>query len=210
MFRRPAVLIAALFALFSFSPATAADTATDPAAQQVDTFYASLLETMKHGPQLGMQGRFKALLPAIDKAYDLTTMMQFIVGPTWSTMADADKTMLVAAFRRLTAADYASNFDKFNGERFEVEPNVMQRGTDKVVQSNLIPKGDKPVALIYRMRESSGSWKIIDVYLAGFVDQAALKRSDFASTLASGGPKALADKINSLTDSSLGGAKGAQ
>jgi phospholipid transport system substrate-binding protein len=209
MFRMPAVLIATLFALFSFSPTFAADTATDPAAQQVDALYASLLETMKHGPQLGMQGRFKELLPAIDRAYDFTTMMQFIVGPSWSTMSDADKTMLIAAFRRLTTADYASNFDKFAGERFEVEPNVQQRGGDKIVLSNLIPKGDKPVALIYRMRESGGVWKIIDVYLAGFVDQAALKRSDFASTLAAGGPKALAEKINSLADNSLAGARGA-
>ncbi|MGD0192648.1 MAG: ABC transporter substrate-binding protein [Rhizomicrobium sp.] len=209
MFRTPALLIAALVALFSLSPVYAADAATDPAAEQVDTFYTSLLETMKHGPQLGMQGRFRALLPAIDKAYDLTTMMQFIVGPSWGTMSDADKSMLVSAFRRLTAADYASNFDKFAGERFEVDPNVLQRGSDRIVQTNLIPKGDKPVALIYRMRQNGGTWKIIDVYLAGFVDQAALKRSDFASTLSGGGPKALADKINTLTDSSLAGAKGA-
>jgi phospholipid transport system substrate-binding protein len=207
MFRKLAMLFVALFGLFAISPVRAADTAADPAAQQIDAFYASLLDTMKHGPQLGMQGRYKAILPAVDKLYDMPTMVQFIVGPSWPTLTDADKSSLVSAFRRMTVADYATNFEKFSGERFEVDPNVLQRGSDKIVQTNLIPKGDKPVALIYRMREQSGVWKVIDVYLAGFVDQAALKRSDYASTLASGGPKALADKINSLADNTLAGAK---
>lgn len=201
------MILAVLFAVCPFSMAYAADLAADPAAQQVQIFYASLLDTMKRGPQLGMQGRYKALSPAVDKAYDLTTMMQLIAGPGWSAMTDADKNTLVMAFRRLTTADYASNFEKFSGERFDVDPNVQQRGEDKIVQTKLIPQDDKPVALIYRMRAQGGTWKIIDVYLAGYISQAALKRSDFASTLESGGPKALAGKINSLADSALGGAK---
>jgi phospholipid transport system substrate-binding protein len=205
--RKFVMLFAALVALLSLNPARAADTATDPAAVQIQTFYASLLDTMKQGPQLGMQGRFRALAPAVDKAYDLTSMMQMIVGPGWSTMADADKTAVLAAFRRMTIADYASNFDKFSGERFEVDPAVVQRGEDKIVQTKLVPNGGSPIALIYRMRQQGGTWKIIDVFLAGYVSQAALKRSDFASTLASGGPKALAAKINSLADDALAGAK---
>jgi phospholipid transport system substrate-binding protein len=200
------MLVAALFALLPVSQMRAAD-AADPAAEQVQSFYASLLDTMKRGPQLGMQGRFRALGPAVDKAYDITTMMQFIVGQSWPTMTDADKTSLIQAFRRMTLADYASNFDKYSGERFDVDPNVVQRGGDKIVQTKLVPGSGAPVALIYRMREQAGSWKIIDVYLAGYVDQAALKRSDFASTLASGGAKALAAKINSLADDTLAGAK---
>ena len=215
MFRKPVLVAVALAAFFSFAIAArvaeaTAESTADPAAAQIQAFYATLLDTMKHGPELGMQGRFKAMLPAIDKAYDLSVMMQLIIGPGWSGIEEADKAALVAAFRRMTAASYASNFDRFAGERFTVDPNVPQRGGDKIVQTQLIPQGDKPVALIYRMRQTGESWKIIDVYLAGYVSQAALKRSDFASTLASGGPKALAQKINTLADTALAGAKNAQ
>ncbi len=207
MRRKFVMFFAALVALFSLTAARAASTAADPAAGQIQSFYASLLDTMKRGPQLGMQGRYRALAPAIDRAYDIATMMQFIVGPSWSTMTDADKSTLISAFRRMTIADYASNFDKFAGEQFDVDPNVVQRGADKIVQTKLTPKGDRPIALIYRMRELNGAWKIIDVYLAGYVDQAALKRSDFAATLASGGAKALATRINGLADNALAGGK---
>lgn len=210
MIRKIIATFSVLAALLTIAPAAVAQATTDPAAQQIKTFYATLLDTMKRGPQLGMQGRFTALAPAVDKAYDLSTMMQFIVGPGWSTLSDADKTTLVSAFRRMTVANYAANFDRFSDERFDVDANVQQRGEDKIVQSQLVPSGDKPVALIYRMRQSGSTWKIIDVYLAGYVSQAALKRSDFASTLQSGGAKALAQKINSLADAAMGGAKSAQ
>jgi len=71
-------------------------------------------------------------------------------------------------------------------------------------------RSDKPVVPIYRLRQAAQAWKIIDVYLAGQVDQAALKRSDFASTLSSGGPKPLAAKINGVADATLAGQKSVQ
>ena len=207
MLRKLALLVAILIAVSPRAPANAADAVSDPAARQIETFYGSLIDTMKHGPQLGMMGRYKALEPAVDKAFDLVSSMRLIIGPSWSTMPDADKNALVTAFRRMTIANYASNFDTFSGERFDVDPNVQTRGPDKLVDSKLVPQGGQPTQFIYRMRQSGGTWKIIDVYLAGFVSQAALKRSDFASTLAAQGPQGLAKRINSLADASLAGAK---
>ena len=54
------------------------------------------------------------------------------------------------------------------------------------------------------MHQVGSDWKITDVYLAGNISQMAQKRSDFAATLASGGPQALAKRINALTDQMLG------
>ena len=194
--------VALAVALLASVPARAAD----PAADRVQTFYNSLLDTMKRGPQLGMQGRVQALEPAVDSAFDLPAMIQSIVGPSWSSMKDSDRTALIAAFRRMTVANYAANFSRYDGEQFNVDPNVRQRGPDKLVQTTLVPRGDKPVPLIYRMRDSSGGWKIIDVFLNGYVSELAMRRSDFASTLASGGAPALVAKINQISDGLLSGA----
>ena len=198
---RQAALVFAL--VVSCVPARAAD----PAADRIQTFYNSLLDTMKKGPHLGMQGRFQALEPAVDATFDIPAMIQFIVGPSWSGMKDSDKTNLIAAFRRMTVANYAANFERYDGEQFNVEPNVQQRGPDKIVQTSLVPRGDKPVPLIYRMRASAGAeWKAIDVFLNGYVSELATRRSDFASTLAGGGGPALVAKMNQLSDSLLSGA----
>src|SRR5271168_2142893 len=96
--------LALTIALAAFAPAAqAADpVVTDPAAKQVATFHAALLDVMKRGPQLGMMGRYHALEPAIDAAFDFQVMLPFIVGPSWTSMSDADHKALIAAFRRLT------------------------------------------------------------------------------------------------------------
>lgn len=193
--------VAIVAALVFAAPAKA----QDPAAGQIQSFYDSLLATMKRGPELGMQGRFRALEPAVDATFDLGAMMQFIVGPSWTSMGAQDKSALIAAFRRMTIANYAANFEKFSGEQFKVDPNVQQRGPDKIVQTTLVPVGDKPVPLIYRMRDTTGSWKVIDVFLEGYVSELATRRSDFASTLAGGGASALVAKLDQLTNNLLNG-----
>lgn len=162
---------------------------------------------MKHGRELGMRGRYQALAPAVDAAFNIPTMIQFIVGASWASMPDADHRALIEAFRRMTIANYASNFDDFHGERFDVDPNVQSRGLDRFVQTTLVPSDGKPVPLDYRMRETAGSWKIIDVLLNGYVSELAMRRSDFASTLAKGGPAALTEKLNALADNLLSGTK---
>jgi len=200
--------IVALFAaLFTIAAPQAFAAASDPAARKIESFYATLLDTMKRGSSLGMKGRFQALAPAIDATFDLPTMIKFVVGPTWSSMSESDHKQLTEAFRRMTIADYANNFDSWDGERFEVDPNVQTKGGDVFVQTNLIPKADKPIPFIYRMRDTGGDWKAIDVYLNGYVDQLTTKRSDFASTLSSGGAPALVRKLNSLADTALAGTK---
>ena len=61
-----------------------------------------------------------------------------------------------------------------------------------------MPKG-APVALSYRMRESAGAWRIIDVYF-GAISQLTTRRSDFAAPLAAGGAKGLITHLNTLSD----------
>jgi phospholipid transport system substrate-binding protein len=201
------VALSLIAAYFAFSASTAFAAASDPAARKIESFYATLLDTMKRGHELGMQGRFKALAPAVDATFDLPTMIKFVVGPSWATMSEADHKQLTEAFRRMTIADYANNFDSYDGERFDVDPNVQTKGGDVFVQTTLIPKADKPIPFIYRMRNTSGDWRAIDVYLNGYVDQLTTKRSDFASTLTEGGAAALVRKLNSLADTALAGTK---
>lgn len=187
--------IASAFALLASLPARAAD----PAAERIQSFYNVLLDTMKRGPQLGMLGRSQALAPAVDTTFDIPAMIAFIVGPSWSGMKESDKTSLIASFRRMTIANYAANFVSFGGEQFNVDSEVRQKGPDKIVQTTLVPHGDKPIPLVYRMRESSGSWKVIDVFLNGYVSELSTKRSDFAATLSSGGAPALVTKMDQIS-----------
>jgi phospholipid transport system substrate-binding protein len=187
---------------FGITVATVAQPAiaqsSDPAAGTVQTLNNGLLSIMRAGTAAGQTGRARQIAPVIDRTFDVPQMTRLAVGPSWTDMAAADQAALVAAFRSLTIAQYAKNFDSFSGERFAMIPQVETRGGDKLVRTTLVvPKGS-PEALNYRLRQSGGQWKIIDVYYRNAISQLATRRADFSRVLASGGAKALVAHLNEL------------
>ena len=191
--------------LFAAAPASA-DAPTDPAARQIAVFTDTLLETMRQGKQLGITGRFNRLKPVIEQTFDIPTMTRLAVGPSWTSLSAADQQALTTAFERMTLANYARNFDSYNGEKFVIDPNVQTRNEDRIVQTTLVQTHDAPVPFIYRMRQNGGTWKVIDIFLNGYVSELATRRSDFAATIASGGSAALLKRVNELTDKLMAGA----
>ena len=175
--------------------------AADPAVAQVQGFYDALQASMKSGGTA--KSRYEKLKPAVEKAFDLQAMTAASVGPAWASASEADKKALTDAFSRMTIANYAKSFDSYSGEKFTVEPASVARGSDKFVKSTM-KTSSETIAFNYRTHQVGSDWKITDVYLAGNISQMAQKRSDFAATLASGGPSALTKRINALSDQMLG------
>ncbi|HEX3366671.1 ABC transporter substrate-binding protein [Phenylobacterium sp.] len=167
----------------------------DPAATQIAAFDTALLDVMKQAKKLGPRGRYDALKPAIEQAFDLPMMTRFAVGSGWSALPPDQQAELVKAFAHMTTATYAHNFDRYDGEKFTID-KVDTRGPDKLVRTRLTGAG-APTELAYRMRQSGGGWKVIDVYYNGAVSSMLGQRSEFAATLSSGGAAALAKKLNS-------------
>lgn len=191
-------LALATSALICLAPPAGAVVA-DPAVAQIESLDAALLSTMKQGKALGYKGRYARLQPAIERALDLDAMTRFAVGPTWTTLSPAQRAGLASAFRRMTIANYAKNFDAYDGESFSVS-GVETRGPDKLVRTQLARGNGAPVTLTYRMRTFNGVWKVIDVYYQGSISELTTRRSDFAATLRSGGPQALIQHLDALAD----------
>lgn len=193
-----AMLALALAAAPVAAPVTALAQATDPAHAPVQALDAGLLQIMKAGKAAGQRGRVATITPVVDRAFDIPLMTRLAVGPSWTTIAPADQTALVAAFRRLTASQYAANFDGWSGEAFVVDPRVDSRGGDKLVRTTLTTAHGGPVAISYRLRDSGGGWRIIDVFYKNAISQLSTRRSDFAAILQTGGAKGLVQHLDRL------------
>lgn len=193
-------ILAAAASLAIAAPAFAQS--SDPAGKTIESFDAALIKTLQAGKSAGAQGRAKVIGPAVEQAFDLPTMVRFAVGPQWAKIDPADQAALQKAFSRFTIANYAKNFDNYNGQKLELDGDVQTRGADKLVKTKLTGGGSN-VSLAYRMRDTGGTWKIIDVYYNGSISQLTTQRSDFASTLSSGGAKALVAKLDAQTDKLL-------
>jgi phospholipid transport system substrate-binding protein len=174
---------------------TAPAFAADPAADRVKAFYAVLLDTMKQAKTLGFAGRYKKLDPAIDATFDIPAMTRVAVGASWAQADEKTRADLIAAFRRLSVANYAHNFDGYDGERFEVSDTVETRGAERIVDSKLIAGGDTH-EFRYRMRDAGAGWKIIDVLEEGSISELARRRSEFEGKDAA----SLVKQINELAD----------
>ena len=181
----------ALFAGLALGLALAAPIAraaqADPAAVKIDAFDKALIETMKAGPSLGAQGRYRKLLPVVEATFDLPLMTRVAVGArqqSFPLMLRQPVNLVLYLDARL------------------IDPNVQTRGPDKIVQTRLIPAHDAPVSLAYRMRQSGGDWKVIDVFY-GAISQLTTRRSDFAAPLAAGGAKGLLAHLDAVSDNLL-------
>jgi phospholipid transport system substrate-binding protein len=183
---------AAAVAILAFHPASAA---TD-AKGTVDSFDAALMDVMKNAEKLGYKGRFDKFEPVITKIYDLPLMTRISVGPQWTTLTPDQQTKVIEAFKQLSIATYASRFDGYGGEQFQITGESPANGGDDIVDTKLVRPNDDPVELNYRLRKNGDDWKIIDVYLSGTISQLANYRSEFAATLRSGGADALVTLIN--------------
>jgi phospholipid transport system substrate-binding protein len=195
--------VATAFAAPAMTPAIASAQALEPAAQQIEAFDAALIRAMKAGAAgAGTEARYKALATAVDATFDIPVMTGFAVGPSWAGASADDKAALIAAFRKFTIASYAKNFGGYAGQKIAVDPTVQTRLPDKLVRTTMTG-GDSDVVLGYRMRQSGGTWKVIDVLYNGAISQLTTQRSDFSSTLSTGGIKALVAKLNAQTDKLL-------
>lgn len=184
----------------ALAPATASAQALEPAGQQIEAFDAALIRAMKQGSSA--DARYRTLAPAVDAAFDIADMTGFAVGPTWASASSDDKAALIAAFRKFTIASYAKNFSSYDNQKIVVDPMVQTRLPDKLVRTTMTG-GGTTVVLAYRMRQSGGAWRVIDVFFNGAISQLTTQRSDFASTLSTGGIKALIAKLNAQTDKLL-------
>lgn len=203
--RSPSRLAAAvvLAALLALPAAQAGAVDIDPGVTQMTGFDDVLLGTMKQADALGVKGRYKKLEPAVERAFDLPTMTRYAIGPTWSKFSSGDQRLLIDAFSRLSIASFAHNFNGYAGERFVVDPTADNRGVDKIVKTQIIPASGAPVILDYRMRQTGGSWKAIDVLFQGTISQLTTRRSDLATIVASGDARTIAANINAQADKML-------
>jgi len=130
---------------------------SDPAVNQVQTLSDALLKSMRAGTTISMAERYQQLQPVIEQVFAMPLVTRLAVGPQWASFPPDQQKALIVAYTRFTVANYAHNFHDFDGQKFEIDDNVLSRGDDKVVRTRVIPAHDVPVSLLYRMHQVDGT-----------------------------------------------------
>jgi phospholipid transport system substrate-binding protein len=173
------------------APATGGDT--------VQGLYNALLSTMKNGRTLGQSGRFTQLAPVIRRTFDIASMARLSIGPSWTSLSDAQRQQAIESFGRYISAIYADRFDSYNGQKLEVI-GEQPAPAGVMVKSQIIKASGEPVKVDYMMRRNGDSWLISDIYLDGAISEVATRRSEFAAILRTDGIDGLIAALNRKAD----------
>jgi len=157
----------------------------------IKTFYATLLDCMQHGAELGFDGRYQKIEPVLNNTFDVATMCKIAVGPEWTKMPGDKKNALLVTFNKYMVTTYAARFKSFKNQKFEVGEAKPVDDDRQLVESKLIRSNGEPVALNYLFRFSKDVWRVIDIYLSGSISQMTQMRSDFSKVVVEGGADAL-------------------
>lgn len=183
--------VLALVALLLCLPSVSHGASPDPAAADefaaarapVESLHDLLLSIMKDADELGFLGRYERLLSHLDESFDLEFMARISIGSAWKDLDEQQRANFTDLSRRLSAANYADNFDGYGGQSFETRSEEPAARGTIVVKTELVQVDDDDVQFDYRMRKSDGLWRIIDVQLDGKVSEITLRRADYRSAI---------------------------
>ena len=117
---------------------------------------------------------------AFTEAVDLKGVGQFVLGTAWKKTSEEDRAAFLNAFTDLTVKTWADRFNLYTGQQivFQGTRNA-ERGqiyVDSVIQDK------QPVEVIWRLRPSKDSYKIVDIVVEG-VSMASTYRNDYRAFL---------------------------
>jgi phospholipid transport system substrate-binding protein len=184
--------------LVLLAPIPAAAAAAGP-TDVVRNFYGVLLDVMQHAAALGPKGRYQKLEPVVAGTFDVPFMARLSVGPAWAKLTPEQKRRAVQAYTRYIAAIYATRFDEYAGEQFQVlGEQKIKHGT--MIKTHIIKSNGEPVAINYVVHDNDTAWQIRDIYLSGSISELATRRSEFATILRTGGIDGLIGSLNKKAD----------
>jgi phospholipid transport system substrate-binding protein len=183
-----------------------ADNATDQLDHPLRDLHNALEAAMRAGRTTPFSQRFDTLAPVLDQVFDLKTVLRVSIGSRWEGMDDDVRRRLLKAYRRFTVATYVANFDKYDGEHFEILPGARDAGTDRIVGTEIVTEAGEHLRLDYVMRDDNGTWRAVDVLLEGSISRVAVQRSDFRRILAKGDADALIASLRRKIADLSGGA----
>jgi phospholipid transport system substrate-binding protein len=172
---------------------------TSTSGDTVQGLYDVLLNTMKNGRTLGQSGRFTQLEPVIRRSFDIASMARLAVGPSWASLAEAQRQRVTESFGRYLSAIYADRFDSYAGQKLEVT-GEQPAPSGVMVRSQIIKASGEPVKVDYMMRRNGEGWLICDIYLDGAISEVATRRSEFAALLKNDGIDGLIAALNRKAD----------
>ncbi len=177
-------LIGAVFALLLPMAALAEDKGR-PAESFVQSLGDKAILSLTE-KSLTRKDREQTLRSILTDNFDVVTIGKFAMGRHWKDATEKQRAEYLKLFEDMIVQAYTNRFEDYAGEVFEVSGSMPVGEKDTLVHSHIKPKNGPPLNVDWRLRQTSGKYKVIDAVVEG-VSMSVTQRSDFAAVIQQGG-----------------------
>jgi phospholipid transport system substrate-binding protein len=121
---------------------------------------------------------------------DFETLSKLVIASNWSKFSEAQRAEFMTLFKNHLSMTYGRNVESYKNEKVTITGSREESGGDTTVKTKILRGGPGDILVDYRMRQTAGTWKIIDVIIEG-VSLVSNFRSQFQDVVAGGGPERL-------------------
>ena len=160
-------------------------------AKQAATFLADLQE--RAASRLGdastsaeeKEQHFRQLF---NENFDVPAIGRFVIGRYWRSASEADQEAFLKVFEDAMVQRFLPLLAENSSERFQIGSVTPDAANEDMVliDSRINRNGAEPYRVAWRVRETDGSFKILDIVAEG-VSMAITLRSEYGSVLKSNG-----------------------
>lgn len=149
--------------------------------------------------QAGNRQKINALVDSKIAPYvNFTRMTQSAVGRNWAKATPEQQATLTKEFKALLTNTYSGALSSYRPETvIEYRPVRLNGDSDAVVRSVIKGTTAEPIQLDYYVEKIDGSWKVVDMNVAGFrlVEN---YKGQFNAEITNGGIDGLIKKLSAL------------
>ncbi len=165
--------------------------ATQTEGEKAEKFINSMGESavgFLSDPSLSKSQKQKEFKQLLNASFDMKTIGRFALGRNWRSATPPEQKEYLQLFENMIVNVYSGRFGEYQGEKFNVDGHRADGKKDILVNSFIVPNSGSKVKVDWRVRNTNGSMKVIDVIIEG-VSMSLTQRSDFSSVIQRGGGK---------------------
>jgi len=126
--------------------------------------------------------------------FDFDRMSRLVLAKNYKKLDTSQREAFAEEFRKHLSLTYGRRVESYSNESIEVGEARLEKNEDVSVKTTVLGGSADGVAIEYRMRESSGEWRVIDVIIEG-VSLIANFRSQIQDIIRNEGADQLIDKL---------------
>ncbi len=169
------------------APALAAP--EDDAASHVRRLVAEGIAALRR-PGLGVDERRAALVPILREGLDIPLMAKTVLGEAWGDASPATREDFTLLYGDYLIGTVTRRMESYSGESIAIKETSRSGASDFLVASNIVDAQGHATRAVWRVRDTAGAYRVIDVQIDG-ISLVATTRQEFASVIKNQGLEGL-------------------